>query len=365
TFVENKIVVHRVGRNPNRYSAQARIDYSLEALVLLRRLARDSLPDVIDAPLFGGEPSIPLVAHVAPNVTTVFGLHLDSLRIGNASGSNRIFLSGLSFIEPSLLQLSDAVVVTTNAARARLIDSFGVKPQSVKVVPPSIDLRIFRRQTSDVRTKLSIDKEAFLLLGVGRLEMNKGFDILLHAIAMSVQKSPRVMALLIGRDTPNSLGGGSYASYLKTLAVSLGISQRIRYVESVPNNKMALYYSACDAFVLPSRNDDSPRVVLEAMACEKPVIVSKLPFTRELPHSATIYEVSVSSAEDLAEAIVDVTQQSRKEFPENRAAVEKEYSEATRIDKMLRVYSHLADSQSCGSKSSLSLRYQHNSRWRI
>lgn len=101
---------------------------------------------------------------------------------------------------------------------------------------------------------------------VGRLLKMKGVDILIRAL-------PLVEGTLV------VLGSGEAERDLKSMARDIGVQDRIEWVRAVPPDEVVSHISALDALVLPSRTtatwaEQLGRVLLEAMACGVPVIVS-------------------------------------------------------------------------------------------
>ncbi|MSP50869.1 MAG: glycosyltransferase [Alphaproteobacteria bacterium] len=99
-----------------------------------------------------------------------------------------------------------------------------------------------------------------LVLALGRLHRNKGFDVLLRAVATL----PSVY-LWIG-------GSGPLAGELKSLCRTLGIQERVRFLGW--RDDAAALYAACDVFVCSSRIEPLGNVVIEAWAHERPVVAA-------------------------------------------------------------------------------------------
>ncbi|HEX4352976.1 MAG TPA: glycosyltransferase, partial [Polyangiales bacterium] len=101
------------------------------------------------------------------------------------------------------------------------------------------------------------------VVGVGRLERQKGFDVLLRAFAASAARTTHRLVLI---------GEGSEDDALRTLAKQLGIEARLILAGWLDNPWAAM--RRADVFVLPSRWEGFGNVVIEAMASGVPVLVS-------------------------------------------------------------------------------------------
>ena len=87
---------------------------------------------------------------------------------------------------------------------------------------------------------------------------------------------------------------------------SLGIIDRVVFAGSIPNRELAPYYSAANVFALPSRFDNSPNAVLEAMSCEVPVVATRV---GGVPRYVTDYVTGIlvdTDADQLAGALIRV-----------------------------------------------------------
>ena len=104
-----------------------------------------------------------------------------------------------------------------------------------------------------------------LILFAGRMVPYKGVDVLLRALA-----GTDAAAVLVG-------AGPSRGGWI-ALARELGIAERVRFAGEVPHDELAALYHACDLFVLPSvtRAEAFGYVQLEAMACAKPVVSTRV-----------------------------------------------------------------------------------------
>lgn len=105
-----------------------------------------------------------------------------------------------------------------------------------------------------------------LLLFAGRMVPYKGVDVLLRA--------------MVGLDASAVLvGDGPFRARWAALARDAGLAERVTFAGEVAHEELAALYHACDVFVLPSisRAEAFGYVQLEAMACGKPVVSTRLP----------------------------------------------------------------------------------------
>jgi glycosyltransferase involved in cell wall biosynthesis len=98
-------------------------------------------------------------------------------------------------------------------------------------------------------------------LFVGRLNKQKGIELLLHALAR-----------VPGSSSLDVVGDGESRAQLQELAGALGLGDRVRWHGNLPQPKLAEFYRAATALVVPSVGEGLGLVAVEAQLCETPVI---------------------------------------------------------------------------------------------
>ncbi len=163
----------------------------------------------------------------------------------------------------------------------------GWEPERVHYLPNFVDAETAAPVPRD---SLDTPDEATLLLALGRLHPNKGFDVLLHAL---VQVPGAVLWLA---------GTGPLATELPTLAARLGVAGRVRFLGW--RRDVASLLAAADVLVCPSRHEPLGNVVIEAWAQQTPVVAAAAAGPAALVRdSESGLLVPIDDADDLAAAI--------------------------------------------------------------
>jgi D-inositol-3-phosphate glycosyltransferase len=102
----------------------------------------------------------------------------------------------------------------------------------------------------------------------------KGVDLILRALALLIAEGrhPDVRLLVLGEDS--GVGGVSEKARLQALAGELGVADRVSFLGSVAQPRLASYYAAAEAVLMPSYNESFGLAGLEAQACGTGVIAS-------------------------------------------------------------------------------------------
>jgi glycosyltransferase involved in cell wall biosynthesis len=172
-----------------------------------------------------------------------------------------------SFAYRRLYRRFHTVVCQSEAMRTELVRKFGVPAAKAKVIRNPIDLTRVRRLARESEVVSGFgwsqqDSNAIDLVAAGRLTEVKGFDLLIEALAVVPNSRLRLTIL----------GEGPLRGELESLALARGLESRVRFVGFHPSPYA--FFADARAFVLSSRSEAFPNVVLEALACGTPVIAT-------------------------------------------------------------------------------------------
>ncbi len=156
-----------------------------------------------------------------------------------------------------------AGLVTVCAALKRELANLGVEPERIQVLRNGVDLSVFRPVDRDsAREQLGIQGPT--LLSVGNLVPFKGHDVVIKALPVL----PEITLLIVGN--------GPNRAVLEQLAQDLEVNDRVRFLGTMPHERMCEVYNAADVLVLASEREGWPNVLLEAMACGTPALASSV-----------------------------------------------------------------------------------------
>lgn len=166
---------------------------------------------------------------------------------------------------------AELLIYPTDMARG-LLEKLNHKKQPSAVVSNGINLGEFKpREIGDFYERYKIPADKIKLLFVGRLFPEKSVDTLIKAIPYIIKQHPNTHAMIVG--------GGHLRPKLEKLARTLGVEKNVTFLGLVSEEDKILAYNASDIFILPSLAELEGMVVLEAMACGKPIVVSDAPMS--------------------------------------------------------------------------------------
>lgn len=188
-------------------------------------------------------------------------------------------------------------VVTVSRDLADRINAMGVSPARITIMPRGVDTERFRPgDKRGARAALNLPLNLPVLLWVGRMVAVKNLDVLLRAAHLVRACGERFLLCLVG--------DGPLEGSVRDRIAELGLEPYVRLVGPAAHDQLPLWYQASDHFVLPSLSEGTPNVLLEAQACGKPFIASRVGGIPDLAVEGIDTLVAPSDAAALAAALV-------------------------------------------------------------
>ncbi len=197
------------------------------------------------------------------------------------------------------LQMADAIIALNNSQREALCNE-DISSDKIYLIPQGVDTKRFTPGVSPVQPELTRRfAGAFIYLCVANHYPVKGIDVLLQAL----QQMDKNIAVVL-------VGSGPQTAELEKLAHALCVEERIHFAGAQSPETIPHWLNACDALVIPSRQEGGPAVLLEALACGKPVVATRVGMAPEVLgacHGGLL--VPVDSSEALAHGMQKLREQ--------------------------------------------------------
>jgi mannosylfructose-phosphate synthase len=178
--------------------------------------------------------------------------------------------------ERRLYAETELTVATTRDQFDLITKDYGVPADKVRLIPPGYDDRRFfpvsDASRAAIRRRLGF--KGRVILALGRLARNKGYDLLIQAFTLVAKRHPdAILHLAVGGSSLNA-DEKRLLEELRELAGRGGYADRIVFDSFVAEDDLADYYRAADMFVLCSRYEPFGMTAIEAMACGAPTVVT-------------------------------------------------------------------------------------------
>jgi glycosyltransferase involved in cell wall biosynthesis len=173
---------------------------------------------------------------------------------------------------------ADLVICASEVVEEELRRRFAVDGGRTTVLPNGIDVQAFPtfgvEEARTVRRDLDVSDGELLFLNVGRIDPQKGHDLLLDAFLTVAERHPHVRLAIVGSVGRSSASSEArkYQDRLRSVVLAAGLETRVLFLgwrEDVP-----ALLAAADLYVQPSRWEGWPVAVVEAMAAGLPVVAS-------------------------------------------------------------------------------------------
>jgi teichuronic acid biosynthesis glycosyltransferase TuaC len=270
---------------------------------------------LISRPLNGWMASRALLPHVrnfAPDLIFTIFLYPDgfaALQIGKAlsvpvvamsigSDINRIGDRISAMHTRTVLREADFLITVSDDLRKKAL-AMGAAPEKTRAIVNGCDLSVFHvRDRLEARRKLHIDPAVEAVVYIGRMDVKKGLRELVEAAALLHLQHTNLHVYLVGEGPDRPI-----------IESAIYAKDATNYIHALPAcafDDVALWMAAADLVTLPSYMEGCPNVVLEALACGRPVVATNVGGIPEIMSDECGRLVPAGEPVALAEALASV-----------------------------------------------------------
>ncbi len=264
------------------------------------------------------------VAVCRPLLSSKIKFVIRETNLPSINGKQSMLGRPLACVYAGLSRTVEKIVCQSNDMRDDLVRFWGVKKSCIVVINNGVDILGIRKRAEGKERVFRGGRPE--LLSVGKLKYQKGFDLLLRAL--SLIKNTRLHLTI--------LGDGPEKNKLKRLCCELGLAAKVTFQGLVSNPYP--YFDQADLFVLSSRYEGFPNVILEANACGTPVVAFSCPggINEIIEQGVNGCTVKCGDIEEMAKGIKDAL---GKQF--NRESARNVVEEKFEVGKMIGMYEQL------------------------
>lgn len=233
-------------------------------------------------------------------------------------------------LEEWWINRADRLVGLSKSVINLTLSYYGGRQKDIPIVPNPVDSNAFKPANRPQHNNY--------ILYVGRLEYRKGAHVLIRAMPCILERVPQAKFIFIGSDC-------GMKDYLLKKIAEFGIKDSVEFICQVPREELIPYYQQSALCVVPSLWENHPYVILEAMACGKPVIASEVGGIPELiQNRVNGILVPAGSVSSLAGSIIEVLNDRKLQERlgiNARKYIEDQYAPDGVLQKTLDVYKGL------------------------
>lgn len=201
----------------------------------------------------------------------------------------------LNLLDKFILKKANIIIAQNEEMRLQAIESYNLTPSKIVTINNPVDVEFIKSQVDESINPFKTTGPNFL--AVGKLAYAKGFDILIESFREVRKSIPDSSLYILGRKA-GEYGEQFYEKFKNEPNV---------FFEGFQSNPYN-YINKCDAFVLSSRMEGFPNVVLEAIALKKPVVSTTCVdvINEVIDVGKNGYYCDVNNVEQLAEKMIKV-----------------------------------------------------------
>ena len=288
----------------------------------------------------------PAAGATAPLVFNPQGLEEFGATAASQPRFKRIGYLPLQHAVQRCARAADAIIATDASLESTVVRHLHPRTDQMRTIPNGIDLPEVSAfagpaEGAIMRQRYGIAPGEMILLSVGRLEFNKGLDVLAAALG----RAREIPALAATGWRWVIVGAGPFRKDIETAVAQHALESHTIFVGRAAETDLHGWYEAASIFVHPTRYEGSSLVTLEAMAHRKPIVATR---AGGLPDKVRPGEngwlVEPDDVDGLARAIEEAAA-GRASFAamgaKSREIVEREFSWSVLVERQIALYEEL------------------------
>ncbi|MFH1413012.1 MAG: glycosyltransferase family 4 protein [bacterium] len=281
-------------------------------------------------PFYGSAEIVALTKIFIPSTKLILHYHMDN----ECDGFKKLFFNiSRHFSLPIIIRLADEITCASidYVKHSNIGKYYKANPEKFVQIPFGVDADVFKPG--------QIEPDGIKrILFVGALDKQhyfKGVENLLKAFS-KICETKKVRLIIVGK--------GDMESYYHKIAEDLKINDKVEFINNADDKELVKCYQRSNVLVLPSINQSEAfgLVLLEAMACGKPVIASNLPGVRSVfKNNEQGLIIKPDDIEDLAEKMNRIITNNRLAYrlgQEARKLIESKYTWDKAAEKLNVIY---------------------------
>jgi L-malate glycosyltransferase len=317
--VENIILLHETDNTVNAKKNRTKFKY-IQYVSDLKKAIREFQPDILHAHYATSYGLIGALSGFHPYIISVWGE--DVYKFPNASGLHKSLLK-------YNLKKADEILSTSDVMRN---ETRKYTHKDIMVTPFGVDTKVFSKK------EVKKEKDTIYLGTIKAIEDKYGIKYIIEAAAMLKDRigNKKLKVLLIGP--------GTKIGHYRNMVKEMGLEGIVELPGRIPFNEVSNYHNLFDVFLNVSIDDSESFgvAVVEALACETPVVVTDVGGLKEVvEHGEYGIVVKKKNAVEIAEAVERIIND--REYAgtialKGRQHVLKKYDFNVCLDKMIHIY---------------------------
>lgn len=250
-----------------------------ESVDLFKKLNNEERFDIIHSQSTSGYGFAKFCHEKIPFIATLQGTALNELKSALNTGTVKGFVRALYIFYNDVIfgeedkvvcNRADKIIAVSNELKEDIKKQCKVPEEKFVMVKNGIDTDICRPglDLTSFKSKYGLQNRK-IILTIGTMTGQKGHNLLLRILPALLKEKKNIKLVLVGF--------GPELDKLKHLAEKLKITEDVVFTGKIPHEELHFYYNLADVFVFPTmRVEGAPLVIPEAMACERPVVASRI-----------------------------------------------------------------------------------------